>query len=590
MKFNSLRRKKSKKKLQKSHIFFFFCFALKLNRGQETSTTKKTKRGLVRNKMRLSFSFLVILSVVFCRLHRVNSYVVHPPNGGGKGPATTFIEETTPFQCTQVTIRTDDKENGNNDMDYKAALSKLLSNWKEPDSSKEEKGLAILFVSSEWSLNLLNIAQEAQKRIGGDASQTHLITIVGGGVIGDGTEEQVSASMSFMGGTLPEGSSVNIFHGTDGTTTKINNKSISAVQAGSCENHNGNRQSSHLVFADPHCSRLHDVLDKLAGDIVAGGISVGDKNVPSIAIGNKVLPSGSYVGASFEGNLGLQVVVSHGCRPVGPTYRVSDVKGAAVQKLNGESAFQQLLDTSHLACKEDQELFDKLGVLCGIHHLAHQRQQDGDNEENPRRRYTIDASKNGEDVATKYPEDFILREVTGFRPNSGSIMVCGPQIKEGDFLRFHVRSSETALQDWKSVLKRVRTERMFLGNQAGTPLGAIQISCMGRGKGLFGQEKTNVDLNHVQKLLNDDDNDEAVLPIAGLFANAEIGPVRLRMGTPGGVPDKIKKEPSYLHGYATVVALLCDYSKVDSSHSVVEFMMPELSCLGNSTIDISAWG
>jgi small ligand-binding sensory domain FIST len=497
--------------------------------------------------------------------HAASSYVVHPNGPGGKSlgsSGSTTKSDSSPFQCSQVTTVTNADEDDEEviELDCKSVLSELFQDWKEPSSN--ENGLAFLFISPQWAPHLENIAQTAQERIG-DESKTQLITIVGGGVVGGGIEEQNSAGMSFIGGILPKDSSVNIFYGTDGENKKL------IIPDTSSDNNDDSHTPSHLVFADPLCSQLHDVLDKLGSDIVAGGISIGEDKEPSLAIGSQVLPPGSLVGASFSGNLGLQVIVSHGCRPVGPTYRVTSVNGAAVHELNDMPALEQLQDTIQRADSKDQELFHRLGVLGGIYHQYH-------DEEEVQQEYKHEA---GDDV--KLPEDFILREVNGFRPRSGSIMVCGPQIQKGDFFRFHVRSSETALQDWQSVLKRARTERIFLGNQAGRPLGAVQISCMGRGQGLFEEEK-NVDLKHVQALMNRDD-----LPIAGLFANAEIGPVRLRMGAPGGVPN-LEKAQSYLHGYSTVVAMLCDYSKIDADS--VEEIMPGISCLGNSTLDMTAWG
>lgn len=122
------------------------------------------------------------------------------------------------------------------------------------------------------------------------------------------------------------------------------------------------------------------------------------------------------------------------------------------------------------------------------------------------------------------------------------------------------------MQDWKKTLERAGTERLFLGEKAGKALGALQISCMGRGQSLFGAP--NVDLRHVERLLPPN------TPIAGLMANAEIGPVGIRMGTS-------ETCRSVLHGFASVVAMLCDYSDMLEEESTT-------SCLGNST-DVGAW-
>jgi small ligand-binding sensory domain FIST len=111
-----------------------------------------------------------------------------------------------------------------------------------------------------------------------------------------------------------------------------------------------------------------------------------------------------------------------------------------------------------------------------------------------------------------------------------------------------------------------------LGKQAGQVLGALQFSCAARGEALF--EAKNVDLHHVKDLVRssidnldgDTNNDDepaksmSAPPVAGFFANAEIGPVgnSIRMGSG---PDSLNlQQKSFMHGYATVCAIICDYS------------------------------
>jgi small ligand-binding sensory domain FIST len=80
---------------------------------------------------------------------------------------------------------------------------------------------------------------------------------------------------------------------------------------------------------------------------------------------------------------------------------------------------------------------------------------------------------------------------------------------------------------------------LFLGDDAGTTIGALQISCLARGQGLYG--RPNVDLQHVEGLLHHDDAKSP--PIAGFFASAEIGPlvVGIRMGA-----DHQKSKSTYM--------------------------------------------
>jgi small ligand-binding sensory domain FIST len=477
-------------------------------------------------------SLLLLLLLVI--VHRSSSYQVEPPRNNARGPSvgagisTSTQSSSTPFQCTQVTSLS-----SLSGEEYYAALSELFREWTIPKTP----AIACLFVSPAFAPHLEDIVKLAQYKLG---DQTQLMTVVGGGVVGGGQEVEDSASMSFLGGLLPNNSSVELFRVSDDSEVSIPKPSSS--DTGTTYS-TSQRRPSHLVFADPHFSEIHAVLEQFDG-IVAGGISVADPNQASLAIGTDVLPPNSLMGATFSGNVGLQVVVSQGCRPVGPTYRVTSVDGPAIHELDSLRALDQLEDTMQQAGEQHQDMVRNMGVLGGIHHRENE-------------------------IIPEDPEDFILREVTGFRPRSGSILVCGPQIQPGDFFRFHVRSADSALEDWQFVLQRAQTERLFLGDQAGTPLGALQISCLARGQGLFG--RPDVDLNHVQSLLPPD------TPIAGLLANAEIGPVGIRMGTSEACK-------SYLHGFASVVAMLCDYT--ESSDLQEE---SSITCLGNSTLD-SAWG
>lgn len=496
--------------------------------------------------------------------------------------------------------------------DYADAILELVENWDTrrsssssssslSTSSSEDAALAFLFVSPPWAVFLPKITEMAQILLG---DNTKLITIVGGGVVGGGQEIEESSVpvMSFFGGSLPKGSEVQITGITNDDTDEcdcIKVDAISARQADSTSSpgpissspssQTTTNVNSVLVFADPLSTKVQGVLqaceDGLRGgenasdggcytsNIVAGGISVAtNKRQATLAIGNQVLPPGSLVRAVFSGNLGVQVVVSQGCRAIGRTYRVTRVNGPAVVELDSMRAIDELQNTIDHGCNEDeQRLIRSKGVVRGVLGGIY-REQDGD--EFCHSVKEVNADTDDGPPAMPQPQNFMIRQITGFQPKSGSIMVCGrPQVQEGDYFRFHLRSASAALEDWQRILQRAKTERLFLGSQAGRAVGALQFSCAARGVGLFQQK--NVDLQHVQDLIarsgdyrcssNDDDNKHyPPPPVAGFFASAEIGPVgnSIRMGAD---PDRRLQQRSYMHGFATVVAMLCDYSGCDST-------------------------
>uniref|UniRef100_A0A7S4MQK6 Uncharacterized protein n=1 Tax=Odontella aurita TaxID=265563 RepID=A0A7S4MQK6_9STRA len=110
-------------------------------------------------------------------------------------------------------------------------------------------------------------------------------------------------------------------------------------------------------------------------------------------------------------------------------------------------------------------------------------------------------------------------------------------------------------------MQRVEGERLFVGSEgAGRPVAAVQVSCVARGRSLFGEG--GVDLDGVSKLVGRGGNGEsadASPAVAGFFANGEMGPVGLTgFGSSEG-------KRTHIHGFTTVMAVLCDFSKNSST-------------------------
>jgi small ligand-binding sensory domain FIST len=472
------------------------------------------------------------------------------------------------LQSTSISDQNDDSP------DYLEALQEVLQGWKSP--SNHQQAMAFLFLSPAWADDLKEICCTAQSMLG-DTELTQLVTVVGGGIVGGGQEVEDPArhSMSFFGGFLPANSTVDI--------ERIFNNEDEVCASDASKDH----VNSYLVFADPYSTKVESVLQHCnkettsipsitsppacgSGNIVAGAVTVAaHKQQSTLAVGNRVLTPGALIRISFSGNLGVQVVVSQGCRPVGPTYRVTKINGPAILELDAMRAIDELQTTIDRDCtSEDKDYIQTKGMSRGILGGFY---KEADSLEDAHREDSLDKSFQ----MKSEPEDFIIRQMTGFLPKSGGIILCGrPTVKEGDFFRFHVRSPSSALEDWRKILKRAKTERLFLGSQAGEPIGALQFSCAARGEALF--EKPNVDLHHVQELVRasvdgelqryDDYDDRANSchspPVAGLFANAEISSLgnSIRMGA--SLDSLGTNQKSFLLGYATVVAMLCDYSEI----------------------------
>jgi small ligand-binding sensory domain FIST len=123
--------------------------------------------------------------------------------------------------------------------------------------------------------------------------------------------------------------------------------------------------------------------------------------------------------------------------------------------------------------------------------------------------------------------DFLIREIAGMDPTSGAMALHG-RIRPYQVVQFHLRDARTATEDLDARLTRIPR----LPNAALDAQGAILVSCIGRGRALYGS--TGHDSQHVRDALGP-------LPLAGFFASGELGQV-------GG--------QTFLHGYTSVLGIV----------------------------------
>ncbi len=118
--------------------------------------------------------------------------------------------------------------------------------------------------------------------------------------------------------------------------------------------------------------------------------------------------------------------------------------------------------------------------------------------------------------------DFLVRNVIGFEPEIGAIGI-GQYVRVGQTVQFHVRDADTADEDLRGLL---------VGAKQGSrpPDGALLFTCNGRGTRLF--PRADHDALALKEVFGE-------LPVAGFFAQGEIGPV-------GG--------QNFVHGFTASIA------------------------------------
>lgn len=260
--------------------------------------------------------------------------------------------------------------------------------------------------------------------------------------------------------------------------------------------------STFILLADPFTTPLHDVLSMMAdrypngqavGGLAGGGRGPGDNRL----ITNGEVFEGGMVGVQLSGPLAVRTVISQGCCPIGERYVVTRAEQNMVFELGGKPALTRL-----------QEVFESL--------------------EDSRRRNAHRALHIGiaiDEHRSRFERgDFLVRNLVGADQQAGAIAI-GDLVQEGQTVQFQLRDAKSASDDLHVLLAADRAKHR------NPPLGALLFSCCGRGEGLFGH--THHDSTVVQERVGP-------IPVAGFFAQGEIGPV-------GG--------KNFLHGYTASVAL-----------------------------------
>ena len=262
-----------------------------------------------------------------------------------------------------------------------------------------------------------------------------------------------------------------------------------------------------FLLADPFSSIPQSIFDRVAeqtavgeepgagvlGGMASGGRAPGENRLFLNADAHRF----GAVGAVARGPKRVRAVVSQGCRPIGETLVVTEAEANVVRGLGGRPALAVLQETVSRLDESDRQL-----VSHGLH-LGVAMSEYGENFERG---------------------DFLIANVMQVDPEAGAVVI-GNEVRVGQTVRFQVRDAETADEDLVELLEAHR-------QQSPATQAALLFSCNGRGTRLF--EQPDHDASTIRRELGD-------IPLAGFFAQGEIGPV-------GGT--------NFVHGFTASVACL----------------------------------
>jgi small ligand-binding sensory domain FIST len=353
--------------------------------------------------------------------------------------------------------------------------------------------LAMLFASPHHLDNLEKAARDICSAIGSDV----LLGCTGESIIGADKEIEQAPAISLWLASLP-GTSVIPMHlefnqTPDGGTFSGWPADLPAQWP---------QSAAMLLLGEPYSFPADELLRRLnedqqgvplLGGMASGGMAPGENR---LILGSQVFDSGA-IAALVHGGVRIRGIVSQGCRPIGQPFVVTRAEANVIYELGGKPALVCLQKIYDSLSDQDKNLV-RQGVHVGRVVSEYQ-----------------DEFKRG---------DFLVRNVLGADPNAGAIAI-GDFVRPGQTVQFHVRDESTADEDLRNLLRGGRQ------TSSDRRRGALLFTCNGRGTRLF--SATNHDASCLREELGE-------LPVAGFFAQGEIGPIG---------------KQNFLHGFTASVAL-----------------------------------
>ena len=267
----------------------------------------------------------------------------------------------------------------------------------------------------------------------------------------------------------------------------------------------GVHDATFLLLADPFTAPVQDILgiveERYPGTKVVGGLAGGgqEAGMNRLMLNDQVF-DGGLVGVRLSGAVEIRPIISQGCRLIGERFVVTKAERNLLHELGGAPALERLQAVFESLSEEDRLRANRalhLGIVIDEHRNRFER------------------------------GDFLIRNLLGADRTTGAVAI-GDVVQEGQTVQFHLRDAESATEDLNALLA---TDRAGHRHPA---LGALMFSCCGRGLGLFG--RPNHDAAATTQQLGP-------IPIAGFFAQGEIGPIGNR---------------NFLHGYTASLALFAE--------------------------------
>ena len=236
-----------------------------------------------------------------------------------------------------------------------------------------------------------------------------------------------------------------------------------------------------LVHGDPS-NPLTEALVKQLAAHTSSGFLVGGlaSSRDSVHLYADSLTQGGLSGVLFAEDVGLVTRVSQGCSPIGPQRWITEAQRNIMIQLDARPALDVL--------KEDiGEILSRDLTRIGGYIFA------------------------GLPIVGSDTGDYLVRNLVAIDPENGLVAI-GDMVAQGTQMMFCRRDANTAREDMLRMLAAIAK------SLDGPPRGGVYVSCLGRGRNLFGDNSEEL------KLI---ESELGSFPLVGFYANGEISQDRL---------------------------------------------------------------
>ena len=376
--------------------------------------------------------------------------------------------------------------------DWRMATELALA---QVDGQRDQPGwatggnLGLVYLTAPFAPHVEEIVALLKRRTG----VSHWVGTCGHAIVATGAEYADEPAITLMLCELPD-DGFRVFSGAQpppspGTLTP----------AGAVASH------AALVHADPHVHDLPELVEDMAGKVASGtlfgGIASGQVS-PLPQVADRVL-AGGLSGVVFSSDVELRMRVMQGCTPLAGEHVISDCSSNLIRTLDGLPALDVLLADLGVAeearaSRDGETLMRALpaermraGLFVGLG--------------------SADAPPRGRRPGFG---DYLVRNLVGIDPHNRLVAVAAlPQ--EGDRAVFCTRDARAARADLVRACTELRDE---LETDGLAIRGGVYVSCLARGRSLFGT--TGAEVGLLQSQLGE-------FPLVGFFANGEIADQRL---------------------------------------------------------------